>query len=88
MIPKQYRLRFDRDYPFISSVDCATAFLGDVIIASYVRLSDGTGWKYRVDGIHTKWVTKGYGKVSSEAAARRAINRAWKAWLQQAGLIS
>jgi hypothetical protein len=86
-IPPPYNLRWDPDYPCVGSKDSGTAFLGDITIGSYVRLNDGTGWIYRVDGIRTKWVSKGYGKVATKASAKRAVERAWKTWLQFAGLV-
>jgi hypothetical protein len=33
-----------------------------------------------------KWISKGFGHVKSKASARRAVERAWDAWLSRAGL--
>lgn len=38
-------------------------------------------WYYKLDKVHCKWITKGYGEVSSKAQAKRSLVRAWTAWL-------
>jgi hypothetical protein len=87
-IPANLRLRWDDEYISGGGLNCSTAFLGEVSIASIVERSDGSGWAYNVRGVSTKWHTKGHGLVSSKAGARRAVQRAWKTWLTDAGLIA
>lgn len=61
------------------------AYSGDQIIGMVVVRYDGAV-AYVVDGVKTRHVTKGSGTVKSEGAAKRAVERAWQAWLDRAGL--
>jgi hypothetical protein len=71
--------------PFQGSSEQAS--LGEVPIAMIGQLSADPGtWWYTIDGVHVKWISKGFGHVKSKASARRAVERAWDAWLSRAGL--
>lgn len=62
------------------------AKLGDVTIAMIGERLDGSCF-YQVDGIRTKWITKGYGDVGSIAQAKLSVERAWRDWCKKAGFI-
>ncbi|MDR6432015.1 hypothetical protein [Brucella pseudogrignonensis] len=62
------------------------AYSGRLIIGFVGQREDGTCF-YKLDAVSTKWVTKGTGEVKSVAGAKRALTRAWRTWLTDAGLI-
>ena len=37
-------------------------------------------YRYQVQAITTKWITKGYGDCKTEAGAKRAVQRAFDDW--------
>jgi LPS sulfotransferase NodH len=78
------RLRWDA--PDASLPDFRYAYSGKVCVGLVYRRTGQTLWHYKIDGVQTRWITKGYGEVSSEAVARRALIRAWKTWIEHAGL--
>lgn len=41
---------------------------------------------YQIRAMHTKWICKGYGEVKSIQTGKRAIERAWRDWLDAFGL--
>jgi hypothetical protein len=47
---------------------------------------DPTAWWYLVDAISLRYIAKARGHVKSEASAKRAVGRAWRRWLDLAGL--
>ena len=63
-----------------------TARLGHIHIGYVCIRHDGT-IGYTVTGIHVKWITKGYGDVKSVSSGKRAVERAWRAWAEKAGLV-
>lgn len=68
--------------------DAECAYLGDVQIGMIGRLSaDPSTWWYKVDGIHVKWIAKGFGHVKGKASARRGVERAFAVWAERAGLL-
>jgi len=63
------------------------AFLGQVPIAMIGQIdADPAIWWFKVDGVYMKWIGKGFGHVKGKASARRAVRRAWAAWLERAEL--
>jgi hypothetical protein len=62
------------------------AYSGRLTIGMVVDRMDGT-IGYTVTGIHVKWIAKGYGDVSSIASGKRAVDRAWRQWLEAAGFV-
>ncbi|TIW05739.1 MAG: hypothetical protein E5V74_01755 [Mesorhizobium sp.] len=66
---------------------CGNLVVGMIGTRSRVASEDGKPrYWYRVDGVHMKHIAKGYGEVQSEAAARKAVERAWETWLKLTGL--
>lgn len=64
-----------------------TAYLGDVEIGSIGQLdADPSTWWFTVDGVRVKWIAKGFGHVKSRTSARRAVERAFRAWAERAKL--
>lgn len=64
------------------------AYLGKVSIGMVGYLDDDpTTWWYKVDGIHVKWIATGFGHVKGKAAAKRGVERAFKAWAERAELL-
>ncbi|QEH79929.1 hypothetical protein EIK56_18040 [Sphingomonas sp. C8-2] len=64
------------------------AFLGDVEIGMIGQLDDDPStWWFKVDGIAVKWIAKGFGHVKGKAAARRGVERAFRAWAERAKLL-
>lgn len=66
--------------------ECWHAMSGDLEIGHVLRRSIDGQVVYKVDAVSTRWITKGHGEVASIASGKRAIARAWKEWLQLAGL--
>ena len=73
-------LRWEEQYP-----GTWWAYSHKLVVAMCGQREDGSVW-YRVDAVSTKWVTKGYGEVRSIRTAKAAIERAWRKWLEEAGL--
>lgn len=61
------------------------AYSGKLTIGMVVRRDDGT-IGYSVTGVPMRWIGKGYGDVSSISSGKRAVERAWRQWLEAAGL--
>ncbi len=61
------------------------AYSGSLHVAMVVHRDDGT-FHYNVDAVRMKWIGKGYGDTSSIKTAKRAVERAWRQWLEAAGL--
>jgi hypothetical protein len=54
-------------------------------VGAVIPRDDGSVvWK--IDAVHMKWIAKGYGESKSVSAAKRALSRAWKIWLEHFGL--
>lgn len=65
------------------------AYSGSLVMGIVVHQSvDEKLWVYKLDGVYAKWVGKTYGRVKTKSSAKRAIERAWAAWLDAAGLAS
>lgn len=62
-----------------------TAKLNDRIVGSVIDRGPGDVAWY-VSAVHMKWVAKGDGESKSVPAAKRALARAWKSWLDAFGL--
>jgi hypothetical protein len=62
------------------------AYSGDLVIGMVVKRDHGEAWVYNLDAVHTRWIAKGHGEVETMPSAKRAIERAWAAWLERAGL--
>jgi hypothetical protein len=58
---------------------------GALTIGTVGRRVDGSVW-YSVDAVSTRWIAKGHGEVKTFRSAKRAVERAWAAWLAEAGL--
>ena len=39
-------------------------------------------YHWKLEAVHTKWVTKGSGDSKDVTAAKKAMNRAWHNWLE------
>lgn len=66
--------------------DCHDAYSGDLQIGHVLMRTDGV-WIYELNAVFTKWICKGRGEVSSAAAGKRALRRAWLTWCRRAGLV-
>lgn len=83
------RLRWSEDHPGIFR-----ASLGEVQIGTVMDLGE-RGWGWKIDGVRTRYYTKGGGNMpgyhgpryGSREAARRALVRSWRRWCQLAGLV-
>jgi LPS sulfotransferase NodH len=63
------------------------AYSGQAIIGLVTPLAaDTSTWVYQVDGVAVRWITKPSGRVKGKVSAKRAVERAWSAWLEHAGL--
>ena len=60
-------------------------YSGSVSIALVGRRRDGP-WVWQIDGVYMKWVATGRGERKTQAAAKKAAERAWSKWLVAAGL--
>lgn len=67
---------------------------GDRIIATIVQITGVEKshprygvFRWSISAVHMKWIGKGYGDSTTEAAARRAANRAWAGWCKTMGLV-
>lgn len=63
------------------------AYSGDLSVGAVQRRTNGI-WSYRMEAVHSKWITKGRGEVRSKVLAKRALRRAWRTWLEHAALQS
>lgn len=61
------------------------AHSGKLIIGYVTVRMDGTVG-YSVTAVSTKYVTKGYGTVKTVKYGKRAVERAWRQWLEAAGI--
>lgn len=75
------KLRWEEQYP-----GSWYAYSSELIVGMVVTREDDTV-VYNLDAVHTKWIAKGYGEVRSIRAGKRALERAWRKWLEKAGLI-
>jgi hypothetical protein len=76
-----------RWFPLGPRFEGEEAFSGNLSVGSYLcRTAEPRVWVYRIDAVSTKWITKGRGEVKSARSAKAAIERAWSAWLVEAGL--
>ena len=66
--------------------DAWVAYSGKLVIGMVVNRLDGT-IGYTVNGVPMKWIGKGYGDVKSIASGKRAVERAWRQWLEAADLV-
>lgn len=69
------------------------AYLGRILIAQITvvpsaRAAGKPHVRYHLIGVVTKHMSKSYGEVRSISAARGAIERAWRVWLGEAGLVA
>ncbi|MGV7119572.1 hypothetical protein [Sphingopyxis sp. 550A] len=78
-------LRWVKDGQF---TECWHAMSGNLEIGHVLRRSIDGQVVYKVDAVSTRWITKGHGEVASIASGKRAIERAWQAWCNLAGLQS
>ena len=62
-----------------------TASHGDMVFGTVLVRLDGSVYYY-VDAVKTRWITKGNGAVGSIQSGKAAVERAWRTWLQHAGL--
>ena len=62
------------------------AYSGRLVVGMVVKRSTDGRYAYSVGAVHTKWIAKGHGAVKSASSAKRAVDRAWSAWLEVAGL--
>jgi hypothetical protein len=65
------------------------AYSGKLMLGMVVQVAAGPSkgvWTYSLSAVHTKWIAKGHGDVKSAATGKRAIERAWAAWLERANL--
>jgi hypothetical protein len=63
------------------------AYSGDVLVGMAVWCTPLALWRYSVEGIYVKWIAKGSGDVKRLPSARKAVERAWRTWLDRAGLL-
>jgi hypothetical protein len=62
------------------------AFSGEIIVGLVVeRFDHQIGWD-ATSAVQMKWTAKGRGVVKTVASGKRAVERAWSAWLSRAGL--
>lgn len=60
---------------------------GELVVGVVLRRStDGQITYDATYAVKTKWITKGRGEVATFASGKRAVARAWAAWLKAAGL--
>lgn len=59
---------------------------GELIVGVVLRRDDGQIVYDATYAVHMKWIHKTHGDVASFAIGKRAINRAWKRWLERAAL--
>ncbi len=62
------------------------AWSGRIMVAMVHRTADDH-WRYKMDAVSTRWISKGVGMVASSKAAKAAVRRAWLAWLSEAGIL-
>ncbi|WP_343611114.1 hypothetical protein [Novosphingobium sp.] len=83
--PAPFGLRWEKPY---KDNNCHHAMLGAVQIGAIGELAIEPGaWWYKVDGVDVKWLAKRNGQVKSRDSARKAVERAWVAWLKASGLM-
>lgn len=64
------------------------ALSGDMIVGMIGQRSDAPGrWWWQIAAVHTKHIVAGSGEVRSAGAARKAVEKAWAAWLRHASLV-
>jgi len=64
------------------------AYSGELVVGMVVLRDHGEAWVYDAsNAVNMRWTAKGYGEVKSAAAAKRAVERAWAAWLGRASLV-
>lgn len=62
------------------------AYRGQIIIGMVGKGADGL-WFYQIHAVEMNWISKGRGRVRSKYSAIRAVNRAWKDWLEVTKII-
>ena len=62
------------------------AYSGEIIIGLVVERFDGQIAWDATSAVQMKWTAKGSGVVKTIASGKRAVERAWRAWLARAGL--
>lgn len=63
------------------------AYSGELVVGMVVLRDHERAWVYDAsNAVNMRWTAKGYGEVKTAASARRAVERAWAAWLDRAGL--
>lgn len=62
------------------------AYSHELVIGMVGVRDDGTVWYSATNAVSMKYVAKGHGEVRSIASAKRAVQRAWSTWMDQAGL--
>jgi hypothetical protein len=51
-----------------------------------VVLTNAGHYRYSLDAVHTKFITKGHGDVKTLDQGRKSVERAWATWLDAASL--
>jgi hypothetical protein len=61
-------------------------YSGEVVVGMVVTRADGViSWSAH-EAVSMRWIAKGQGESVSVEAAKRAVGRAWKIWLDKAAL--
>lgn len=62
--------------------DSTHAWVGGMLLGGVLTRHDGVVI-YHVEGVTTRWVTKGHGEVKTIAQGKASVRRAWRAWWAQ-----
>lgn len=64
------------------------AYSGSLVIGMCGPRDDGVIWWNATQAVNMRHIAKTHGEVKAIATAKQAIERAWTAWLAEAGLRS
>jgi len=69
--------------------DSEYAYSGSRVIGMIGRLYDEPDrwWWNATNAVSMRYIAKGSGELTSKAAAKRAVARAWSKWIAAAGLV-